>query len=128
MPNGSQKITSFTAYDCTGTISGELYYNISGDLLCLFGKVNIANLQRTGGEPGVTITLPNSRTVTTSNSFKMFTGGYADDGTRYNEGTVVGFTKGTKTTIRISTSESFANISNGKRLSLYLPPTYIKLD
>lgn len=128
VPNYTQKITSFTLYNCTGTVSGELYYTISGNLLCLYGRVVITNLQRSGSGPGVYVTIPNSRTVTSDETFNNITGGYADDGTRHNEATMLGFNKGTKTTIRLATSESFANISNGKRLSLYLPPTYIKLD
>lgn len=128
MPNNTRKITSFTLHNCTGTVSGELYYTISGNLLCLYGRVIITNLQRSGAGPGVYVTIPNSRTITTNESFNNITGGYADDSTRHNEATMLGFDKGTKTTIKLITSETYANISNGKRLSLYLPPTYIKLD
>lgn len=106
----SSLISSPTLYNCTGTISHNQLYIIKskGGELYIQGRLNINSFTRTGANPGISFTLPSSVTTPTASSYYYV--GFRAQSPR--EAVAINFSTNS-TTATLTTTESYANASNG---------------
>ena len=119
-----------TAYNCTASniYTDDLNYIISGDYLIFCGRARITVSARNGGNCGLKITIPNSKTITLSSKCTNYVApSYYSDGFRNGEATMLEFDSGTNNYFYIRASESYANVAT-KILCFTIPMTVIKLD
>lgn len=119
-----------SVYNCTASnvFTDDLNYIINGNYLILCGRARITVSSRTGGNCGLKITIPNSKTITLSNKCTNYVSpSYYSDGFRNGEATMIEFDSGTNDYFYIRASESYANVTT-KILCFTIPMTVIKLD
>ena len=104
----SLAVNSFTAFNCTGTPSGTLYFKATnnGRWVYASGRVNIPNYARTGGNPGISFTLPDGVPTPTSTSSTPV----GINSIFPREMLTLGTTAGSRTA-RITTTESYGNMT-----------------
>lgn len=128
LPN-TNKFTC-SVYNCTASnvFTDDLNYIINGDYLILCGRARITISSRTGGNCGLKVTIPNSKTITLSSKCTNYVSpSYYSDGFRNGEATMLEFDSGTNDYFYIRASESYANVGT-KILCFTIPMTIIKLD
>lgn len=105
---------SATLFNCTGTINGSvsMRYTQNHKYVVVWGRIRIINFSRTGGNPGVTLSLP----FTYDRSFPI---GYR--GESPVEQVNLTFASG-----RLTTTESYSNVT-GNFLTLMVPATIVPL-
>ena len=101
-------------YNCTGTITGSIsmFHTTDRKLAVLWGRIRITNFSRTGGNPGVVLSLP----FTHDRSFPI---GYR--GESPVEQVNLSFNSGI-----LTTTESYSNVT-GNFLTLMVPATIVPL-
>lgn len=104
----SLAVNSFTAFNCTGTPSGTLYFKATnnGRWVYASGRVNIPNYTRTGGNPGISFTLPDGVPTPTSTGSTPV----GINSIFPRETLILGTTAGSRTA-RITTTESYGNMT-----------------
>ena len=119
--------SSIACYNSTCTVQKNiLSYKIVGNILIISGKVGVTISSRTGANPGVTITIPNSRKLKSAISGNV---GYASYSDAPRNGESAGLSgSGGYTYFHINASETYANVAANKQLVLFVPPTYIALS
>lgn len=105
---GAGTVTSFK--NCTGTVSHNnvYFFGLANGMYFMMGRINITNFVRTGGNPGVNLTLPDIVPTPTAN--RSMNVGIRGQNPR--EMIIVDITAGSRT-MTVYTSESFQNSQNG---------------
>ena len=111
--------STFTPISCTGTVSGSLYFKTSSSRWVYFsGRINIANYARTGGNPGVSFTLPTGiPTPTETTNIPVGINSLFP-----REQVNIRLTAGSRTA-QFTTTESFSN-STGNVLTFMFTPVF----
>ena len=122
MPTNIYSVTSFNLLKCTGTITGSLHAGFNSDKtrMSLQGRIRITNFVRTGGNPGITVTLATQLNKTQNGHLIGFRGQSPV------ENIIMSTTKGSNV-IQLTTTESYSNAVNGT-LTLMIPITTIYID
>lgn len=114
--------TPTTFKNCTGTVNNQniVFFKLANGMYFMLGRINITNFVRTGGNPGVNLTLPDIVPTPT-----ITRGVYVGvRGQNPREMVVADFTAGSRT-IALYTSESFQNAQNGDLTLAVLAPVLI---
>lgn len=112
-------LSTFTPISCTGTVSGTLYFKTANSRWVYFsGRVNIASYARTGGNPGVSFTLPTGiPTPAESSNIPVGVNSLFP-----REQVNIRLTAGSRTA-QLTTTESYSN-STGDVLTLMFTPVF----
>jgi len=116
--------------DCTGAVTNNgLLYKIVGKHLVLSGRIEIRVDSKKAPNPGVKITLPNSKTMRTAINGVIIAPSDTLTGNRYGEGTAIS-ASANATYFFLWTSETHSNMTNmtGGTLVLYVPMTFIPIN
>ena len=105
---------SATLFNCTGTITGSvsMRYTQNHKYVLVWGRIRITNFARTGGNPGVTLSLPFTHDLSFSIGYR---------GESPVEQVNLSFASG-----RLTTTESYGNVT-GSVLTLMVPSTIVPL-
>ena len=121
-------------YNCEGTIASHIRYHLSGKILMIEGRLTITNYRRTGGNPGVTITLPNG--LKSKRNISIVTAGinglFNGDEKIFSlgENTQFNATQGSGS-ITINTTESYVNFGGSgtyTRAIFQVFPVYVEVE
>ena len=118
-----------TAYNITtlSTLSSavQIRYKYDGNLLTISGRIVLDITSRTGSNGGVTIALKSGKKIKNAIDNYVGVSTYKTEA-RYGEATIL-YAEANATSFRLSASESYANLQNGKTLVLYVSPLSIEL-
>lgn len=118
-----------TPYNITtsSTLSSavQIRYKYDGNLLTISGRIVLDISSRTGSNGGVTIALKSGKKIKNAVDNYVGVSTYKTEA-RYGEATIL-YADADATSFRLSASESYANLQNGKTLVLYVSPLSIEL-
>lgn len=119
---------STTLTNCTGTIKDNLkWQQNANNTITIYGRCTIESYVRTGANPGIKITLPNS--LKSKNAFIIYPNGYvagSSQGIRYGENIQMSATANS-TQISLTTTESYNNWDSATRAWIVISPITIEV-
>lgn len=123
--NGS-KDANLSLYNCTGTLSHNLHYRLNGHILYMFGRIHIIDFQKTGGNPGVEVTIPGSKSL--DGGVNVGVGGLVSVGSHiYATENVSVLGDDGASVFRLRATESKTNITGTGDLTMLVPPFFVRV-
>ncbi len=114
-----------TLNNCTGDITSTLYIHISGSVAMIEGRITIKNYVRTGGNPGVTIALPNKRV---KRNFSINSGFTATSTNGVRNGEILNISGSqNQTQISINTTETHSNLGSNTYVWFIIMPVFFEI-
>ena len=121
--NSRTNVSTPTLYRCTGTIGNNICYHLSGNTMIIEGRLTINDYVRTGANPGLTVTIPNSKKLKrgfTSNCGLTWSSN-SNEGVRANEMlNIIGVAD--STTFMLQTTETYTNMASATRVTFTIFP------